>query len=609
MGGGTDGQHDPNSDQMSHSITSSEIVTHLDGVTNEQTEKCNTERTRSTTQTLLNNVVLPAKTMDTTADTLMDGVTQVTVESSPLPELDMQTNNKTELLMARDKTEITSVRIPVVDGVTLCAADTEQHLPTTNSNNDLFTTDPLRDVTLDGVTPGTSITEQLLPTANNSNLPTMSTMSTTNTQSSTPMGGVTLTSVETSVRDYTISEILSNNDFPEKSLILGGVTSNIQDMTQESSMETNPTLPDLVRNRTKDGTKSPKSLQRKKTPTKRLLDVFGSPIPSELEDEASKEHLQGYQTTEDEDDAIDGLLALSKQTLEPERSEKDSRSPNLDSTGKNRTKGKEKNKKSKAHNKAKKGKNNKVVTTQIEKRLEEMNINERKSRTTKKMKPGTEDTVEKDTMQSATRKRRDDSCNSPGSSPGIFKLTHHKLRRKENKEKSYKCGQCTQKAKNMEELKKHYARKHKKALCSVCNRTFDLDIILARHNYTHYEKRYFCKKCKEGFYFASELKKHKVSHAKTPSFQCMVAGCGKWFKRVAEVNVHMEVHKNKTWKCDLCKDFSTSCEKYLKDHYRTDHNPNSLPYGCTDCGKGFKYRMQLKRHSSDKSACSKNSSS
>ena len=157
----------------------------------------------------------------------------------------------------------------------------------------------------------------------------------------------------------------------------------------------------------------------------------------------------------------------------------------------------------------------------------------------------------------------------------------------------------------MEELKTHYANKHNKVMCSVCNKTFDSDITLARHTYTHYEKRHFCKTCKEGFYFASELKKHNVSHAKTPSFQCMVAGCGKWFKRAAEVNVHMEVHKNKTWKCKHCKDFSTSCEKYLKDHYRTDHNPDGLPYGCNDCGKGFKYRMQLKRHHSDKNQCSK----
>lgn len=157
----------------------------------------------------------------------------------------------------------------------------------------------------------------------------------------------------------------------------------------------------------------------------------------------------------------------------------------------------------------------------------------------------------------------------------------------------------------MEELKQHYSKKHKKVLCNICNKSFDSDIILARHNYTHYDNRFFCKKCNEGFYFASELKKHKVSHAKTPSFQCMVAGCGKWFKCVAEVNVHMEVHKNKTWKCQVCKTFSTSCEKYLKDHHRTDHNPNGLPYGCAVCGKGFKYRMQLKHHNNDKNTCTR----
>ena len=148
-----------------------------------------------------------------------------------------------------------------------------------------------------------------------------------------------------------------------------------------------------------------------------------------------------------------------------------------------------------------------------------MEITERKSRRKKKTESNTEASNDKAPGQKNNeRKRRDDSSNSPGSPPGVFKLTHHKLRRKENKEKSYKCGQCNRKVKNMEELKKHYSLKHKKAMCSVCNRTFDSDIILARHIYTHYEKRFFCKTCKEGFYFASELKKHKVSHAKTPKF-------------------------------------------------------------------------------------------
>ena len=50
--------------------------------------------------------------------------------------------------------------------------------------------------------------------------------------------------------------------------------------------------------------------QHKKTPTERLLDVFGSPIPSEIEDAEVPMETREYQTTEDEDDAIDGLLAL-----------------------------------------------------------------------------------------------------------------------------------------------------------------------------------------------------------------------------------------------------------------------------------------------------------
>ena len=150
----------------------------------------------------------------------------------------------------------------------------------------------------------------------------------------------------------TVSEILLNNDFPEKSLLMDGVTSNKHEIVKNTSLETttntdaNSTLPDLVCNRTTNF-ESSKENQHKKTPTERLLDVFGSPIPSELEEDAHMDHLQGYHTTEDKDDAIDGLLALSN--LKPKQKEnkpkpKPAKSSSLD---KHKTKGASKTKKSK----------------------------------------------------------------------------------------------------------------------------------------------------------------------------------------------------------------------------------------------------------------------
>ena len=437
-----------------------------------------------------------------------------------------------------------------------------------------------------------------------------------NSGETTKLAGVTTQSEQTPTastsantkKSTTLEEMVANVEFPEKRILLDGVT----DLSTQS-MASETQLPDLI-------TRKDCMDKTNKTPTECLLETYTSYTANDTEDIEGSIPIRDCPTTEDEDDAIDGLLALSnsspktasKTTIQAEPSNETQRKtpdnapktlPKKKKAGsymKTRINGSKKSKK-KSSKKSKNNKETKAEAEKLGKQLQDMNLNERSSRTQNKEKA----TDGSGSTKKNKRPRRDDSSDSPGSPPGVFTVTHHTLRRKETKDKNYRCGQCTLKAKSMEELKRHYVKKHKKVVCSICNKTFDSDIVLARHNYTHYDKRYHCKKCKEGFYFKSELKKHKVSHAKTPSFQCMVAGCGKWFKRVAEVNVHMEIHKKKNWNCDICKNFTTTCEKYLKDHFRTDHNPNGLPYGCTNCGKGFKYRMQLKWHNNDSNPCSK----
>ena len=346
----------------------------------------------------------------------------------------------------------------------------------------------------------------------------------------------------------TLEEMVTNAEFPEKRTLLDGVTDQ-----STQSMASEQQLPDLI-------TRKDCMDKTNKTPTERLLEAYTTHTVNDSEDIEGSIPIRDCPTTEDEDDAIDGLLALSnsspktapKSTTQPEPSKEAQRKTPVN-VPKTRPKKKKagnymktrlddsKNLKKKRSKKSKTNKETKAVAEKLGKQLQDMNLNERSSRIQNKEKA----TDGSGSTRKNKRPRREDSSDSPGSPPGVFTVTHHTLRRKETKDKNYRCGQCTLKAKSMEELKRHYVKKHKKVICSICNKTFDSDILLARHNYTHYDKRYHCKKCKEGFYFKSELKKHKVSHAKTPSFQCMVAGCGKWFKRVAEVNVHMEIHKKK----------------------------------------------------------------
>ena len=582
MDGGTVEPPEPESSKPSAHEDSTKLPTTLDGGTNVQSNLTDIVSEIATPPDLQKEVSSSEQLLEDSTETSMDGVT---TNSSEPPESSAPAQNA--------HAEITPMNI-----VNEISNDINEKQASPLNDHD--------HAQMDGVT-----TASVKTTSTNEQSKLIIDNDSPGPDQNSPLGGVTNNGIDSNAEiisntepllQKSVSEIINNNDFPEKALLLGGVTADT------NAAEQSLTLLDLVSNRTANTIEALLGKQPNKTPTERLLDTFGSPIPSELEDDPNILQSREYHTTEDEDDAIDGLLALSTQPSKPEQSEKESdlRKSGSSKKHKNPSNGKAEKRKKRSRNKKKKS--NGEETKQIEKQLKEMNIAERKSRQSNKPRHSQEKSStskDKEKEQITKRKRRDDSSNSPGSPPGIFRLTHHKLCRKEKKEKSYKCGQCKCKAKNMEELKNHYAKKHNKAMCSVCNRTFDSDIILARHTYTHYEKRHFCKTCKEGFYFASELKKHNVSHAKTPSFQCMVAGCGKWFKRVAEVNVHMEVHKNKSWKCKYCKDFSTSCEKYLKDHYRTDHNPNGLPYGCDNCGKRFKYRMQLKRHHNDKNLCSK----
>ena len=72
--------------------------------------------------------------------------------------------------------------------------------------------------------------------------------------------------------------------------------------------------------------------------------------------------------------------------------------------------------------------------------------------------------------------------------------------------------------------------------------------------------------CNQGFHFASELQKHKVLHQKTPTCQCMHANCGCRFFRRVDLTFHVTTHAKKEWSCDICKKFTTTSKKYLKDH-------------------------------------------
>ena len=132
-------------------------------------------------------------------------------------------------------------------------------------------------------------------------------------------------------------------------------------------------------------------------------------------------------------------------------------------------------------------------------------------------------------------------------------------------------------------------------MCGVCNRTFALASSLTRNMYKHEDKRFNCDSCDFSSHFASELEVHKINHHKNPSYQCMYANCGKWFRRKWDLNLHVQKHKGIELKCDHddCK-FKTSTKKQLMEHQKK--HTDDYPHECKICHKGFKYRSGLKRH-------------
>ena len=120
---------------------------------------------------------------------------------------------------------------------------------------------------------------------------------------------------------------------------------------------------------------------------------------------------------------------------------------------------------------------------------------------------------------------------------GVFKTTTHTLKKKMENKQSYKCSVCRAKKRSMQLLNEHHKLHHRPQMCGICGRVFELATSLNRHMYSHEEMRFECEKCDFKCHF--ELMLHNIVHRKTPTHKCMVANCGRWFKRKWELTNHV----------------------------------------------------------------------
>ena len=174
---------------------------------------------------------------------------------------------------------------------------------------------------------------------------------------------------------------------------------------------------------------------------------------------------------------------------------------------------------------------------------------------------------------------------------GMLKTTTYGLKKKPDKNQTFRCTQCEAVKSFVQRLNTHYCCHHPPQMCGIWGCTFDLASSLTRHMYNHQELLHKCNRCEESFHFESELSAHKIKHQKKGSHQCMKPKCGKWFKRKWELTLHLQIH-SKTYQ-EGCN-FWAKTKKQLKEHQKS-HNDDHT-HICKLCGKGFKYRSGLKRH-------------
>ena len=189
----------------------------------------------------------------------------------------------------------------------------------------------------------------------------------------------------------------------------------------------------------------------------------------------------------------------------------------------------------------------------------------------------------------------DQADNEPAAMKVSLETKTYVLKKKPDSKQTFKCSECKAVETWIHKLNEHHRQMHNPQMCGICNRTFALTSSLSRHMCDHDKRRFHCNQCDYSCHFESELETHKIIHRKNPSYQCMHAKCGKWFRRNWDLTLHLQKHDGKEQKYDYkgCK-FVTATKKQLKEHQKK--HSDDFPYECKICNKGFQYRSGLKCH-------------
>lgn len=160
-------------------------------------------------------------------------------------------------------------------------------------------------------------------------------------------------------------------------------------------------------------------------------------------------------------------------------------------------------------------------------------------------------------------------------------------------ENPFTCNDCGKKFNQKSNLKMHkliHAREKKFGCKTYKNRNTYYPSNLYTHSLMH-TGTLKCEICGKNIESILKLKKHIGTHSKTKRFQCDI--CKSNFTENFNLRKHMLIHSEKQFACDTCgKKFSS--KYYLKAH-EAIHGNRTL-FSCSICSKSYATRCNLNRH-------------
>ncbi|KAJ8956126.1 hypothetical protein NQ318_016581 [Aromia moschata] len=162
------------------------------------------------------------------------------------------------------------------------------------------------------------------------------------------------------------------------------------------------------------------------------------------------------------------------------------------------------------------------------------------------------------------------------------------------------CKECNKRVRSLEKHNKRYHSNisgnnkegSQELLCTYCGKQFKSLAKLTIHVRTHTgEAPYKCSYCDKRTTTRFHLVVHERTHTGEKPHVCSM--CGKRFSQSSVLNTHMKLHTGRPEQCSIC--LKRFCRRsQLRQHLRK--HTGEKPYVCSHCGQEFQQKSHLDGH-------------